>query len=122
KLDALASLPASMSPSIGQEADPETGEVTDQTNSATNPGSAEAGQADHPGPDKAGLANNKPASTQPTANSPAETAASGQAAPESSNPPRSKDDGAATAADKIPTNEREYIDATTIWITNLIDA
>ncbi len=47
--------------------------------------------------------------------------ASGQAASESK--PSKADKGAATAGEgKVPTTEKEYVEATTIWIINLIDA
>jgi hypothetical protein len=125
KLDQLAGLPSSASPSLSEH-DPETGEVTEQTNSAASTAigektgdAAEAGSATSP----ADPANNQ-ASSQPTAKDPAETAAPGQAAPDSSNPPRSKDDGAATAAGKttVPKNEAEYVAYADAWRIALTDA
>jgi recombination protein RecT len=128
KLDALAGIPASLSPPIGgEQTDADTGEVT-ETNSAasssatgepSSAGAAEAGQADPAqDPDKAGPATNS-ASSQKGASSAAPDA-SGQAAPESSNPPRSKGDGAATAIGgkgaTPPENEAEFIVYAEAWI------
>lgn len=122
KLDALAGSP-SLSPPMG--VDPETGEITEQTNSAaaSAPASvaAEAGQAGPSGPDKASPAKDQPSSTQPTANSHAETAATGQAASESKGPSRSTDQGAATAGDTKPEDmktESEYIRYAQAWISD----
>lgn len=117
---------------VAEQTDPETGEVIEtnstastETGAHSEAGASEAGQADPaPDPDKARPATNS-ASKQPTAQTSAETAASGQAASESSNPPRSKDKGAATAGESkpgLPTNEKEYIAHADAWREALTDA
>lgn len=127
KLDALAGLPTSSSPSMVEHTDAETGEVTEQPNSAASTTTGEkgdapaAGQADPsaPGPDKASPASNS-ASSQKDA-PPGSSDASGQAAPESS-PSKEKAKGAATAGDKPPANEAEYVAHAKSWIQKLNDA
>jgi hypothetical protein len=101
----------------------------DQTNSTasssatgehSSAGAAEAGEADPAqDPDKAGPANNQQSSPQPSS-PPAGPEASGQAAAKSN--PSKEDKAAAKAGDKPPSTEAEYVEATTIWIANLLDA
>lgn len=113
KLDALAGLPASLSPPMGDEqidtntdtaASSPTGE---KAGDAADAGSADANQAD-PATNSASSQKGSPD-------------ASGQAAPESSNPPVQKDKGAAKAGDKAPTTEAEYIAHAEGWIDALAD-
>lgn len=109
--------------------DPETGEVTETdtdpaASAATgeNSGDAtEAGQAGPTGPDKASPASNSSSTPPKDASS---SAASGQAAPEATfNPSRSDGvKGAATATNKTPANEAEYIAHARSWIDKLNDA
>lgn len=129
KLDQLAGLPSSASPSLSDH-DPETGEVTEHTNSTaqaetgahSEAGAGTAGQAGSSDPDKASSAD-KSASPQPTAKTSAETAASGQAGA-TSTPSKDQDKAPATASDKTapPKTEAEYVAATTAWIEQLTDA
>jgi hypothetical protein len=131
-LDDFASGAASTANQVDH--DPETGEVTEQSNSAASAATgeksgdaSEAGQA-HPSaqetqdPDRASPASNS-ASSQKDAH-PGPSDASGQAAPSTAADPSKAgtEKGAATAAGKTPTNEKEYVEATTIWIVNLTDA
>lgn len=120
KLDILAALPATEAPSTAAD--------SEQTNSAapssatgepSSAGASGAGQADPaPDPDKASPANNS--SSTPPKDATA-SAASGQAAAKSA-PPKEPDKAAAKATDKAPATEAEYVEATTIWIANLLDA
>jgi hypothetical protein len=110
---------------VGEDIDRETGEVTDQPNTAASTATGEKqGDATVAGSatSAADPASNS-ASTQPTAKPTAETAASGQAAPEPPGTSKDKDKGAAKAADKTapPKNEAEYVAATTAWIEALTD-
>lgn len=142
KLDALAVIPASASPPIGQTIDANTGEVTEHSKSpastgteapseSAEPSTADAGtagpadtkQQTASGPDKeAGPATNQAASSQPSASPPAETVASGQAA-SNPNPPK-EGNGAATGRDtkKSPTTEKEYVEWARAWIAALDDS
>lgn len=104
--------------------DPETGEVTDNTNSAASatpgekPGdTSEAGRTE---PDTVSPAKHS-ASSQPTANPPADTAAPGQAGAKSS-PSKETDKAPATAANELPKTEAEYISHARGWIAALDDA
>ena len=122
KLDALANISSETSSDNTEQSQSAASTTTGEKSGDA----AVAGQADPSGPDKAGPADKSPATKQPTANNPAaETAASGQAALSAGSPDPSKagaSKGAATAADKVPANEKEYVEATAIWIANLIDA
>jgi len=117
---------------VGGDVDAETGEVSEHSNSTalveteSSTGAAGAGPSDpNQGPDAGGPAESRAASTQPSAST--GPAASGQAASESETSPRKKGTEAAKApaADKtgaVPTNEAEYIAATSAWIETLDDA
>jgi hypothetical protein len=124
KLDALAGLPSSTSPSLDQ-VDPETGEVTEQTNSAASAATGEkSGDASEAGSSTspADPATNQAASSQKGA--PPAPDASGQAAAKSA-PSKESDKAAAKAGDgKVgpPKNEAEYVAAATSWIDDLTDA
>jgi hypothetical protein len=106
---------------VGEDIDRETGEVTEQSNSAastetgeTSTGAADAGSA---APNPTDPATDQTSSKQPTASA-AATAASGQAAPATANPPKDAAKGAA----KAPANEAEYVAQTEAWIAALTDA
>jgi hypothetical protein len=110
---------------IAEQTDPETGEVTKQTNTAASAATGEktgdatdAGSATSP----AGPASNRTGSTPPR--DATASAASGQAAPESSDPSKAKDKGAAAAGDgkaATPKNEAEYVAYAEAWIDALTD-
>jgi hypothetical protein len=130
KLDALAGLAPSLSPPISNDqTDADTGEVTEQTNSAasssatgepSSAGASEAGQAGSQDPDKASPADN-PVSSQKGA--PKTSDASGRAASESPSPSKVKDKGAAEAGkNEPPKTEAEYVDFASAWIDALTDA
>lgn len=115
KLDALAGIAPSLSPPIGEDIDRETGEVTEQSNSAASAATgeksgdaAEAGQADPSaqGRDKAGSANNSASSQKDALSSDAK-----------SNPSK-EDKASAKAGDKAepPKNEAEYRAFAEAWI------
>jgi hypothetical protein len=110
--------------------DAETGEVTEQSNSAastaTGEKSGDAGDAGSASSPPADPANNQPASTKETASQPVAhtTPSPGQAASESSDPSKAQDKGAATAADgkaPAPKNEAEYVAWAEAWIDALVD-
>jgi len=105
--------------------DPETGEVTEQSNSAASAATgeksgdaSEAGQADPSaqGPDKASPANNSASSQKGGGAIPSD--ASGQAASEIRQSSKTTDKEAAKAGDKTatPTNEKEYVAYAEAWI------
>jgi hypothetical protein len=117
---------------VGEQTDPETGEVTEQTNTAagTSPGAAEAG---HPSGHEAGrqpaAGTDSPATNQTSSTPPkdaAASAASGQAASEASDPSKAKDKGAAKASDTgnatAPKTEAEYVAYANAWREQLNDA
>ncbi|MBR0693610.1 recombinase RecT [Bradyrhizobium lablabi] len=114
KLDML-SLPAGSAPTIAH--DPETGEVTEQTNSAASRPQSDATEA--------GSANPTPIADPATTSTQAagQSAATGQAGSKSE-PSKAKDKESAAATDKTapPKNEQEYIAYATAWINSLDDA
>lgn len=121
---------------VGEQIDRETGEVSEQSNSAastetgehSSSGAAGAGPSDpNQGPDAGGPVKSEHLSTQPSASTQSGPAASGQAASESETSPRKKDKEAAKApaadkTDSVPKTEAEYIAVTTAWIEALDDA
>ena len=123
KLDMLAAMPTTVSPAVAatiEQTDPETGEVTEtNANSAASaPTGEKAGDAKDAGsvtfPADPAIHSS---STQPK--DAAASAASGQAAPESVNPSKVQDKGAATAP--LPKTEAEYVKYAEAWIDALDD-
>ncbi len=103
---------------VGEDIDRETGEVTETNTAASTATGDKSGDAAEAGSSSPQDPATNSASSQKGAPMPD---ASGQAAAKSS---LSKEtDKAATAGEgKAPTTEKEYVEATTIWIINLIDA
>jgi len=113
KLDVLASLPATEAPSTAAE---------DQTNSAasaiTGEKTGDVSEAGRAEPDTASPAKNS--SSTPPKDATA-SAASGHADAKS-DPSKEPGKASATATNEPPKTEKEYVEAATIWIANLIDA
>ncbi len=113
KLDILAALPSSASPSIGEHVDAETGEITQINSDAANPPTPTAAT-------EAGAAPSAPA-TSSTPPDPPSGVAPGQAVAD----PPSKAAAVApkeSAFTSLPKTEKEYFEATASWINTLDDA